>query len=102
MKLEEYLREKRWNTSIFSRESKVDIVTLRKIVNGKGSINLDTALQIEIATNGKVRTWDLSLNADLIKKGSWKRPKRATKDSAQEKNNENEENKNADIEIENV
>jgi len=81
MKLDEFLHEKRWNTAIFSRECKVNVMTLRKIINGVGSINLDTALQIEVASKGKVKPWDLSRNADIIREGNWKRSRQKKGDS---------------------
>jgi hypothetical protein len=67
MKLSEYLNEKRWNCAIFAREYNLNGSVVRKVVLGIGSINLDTALQIEAATKGKVRVWDMSANAGKIK-----------------------------------
>lgn len=60
MKLEEYLSEKLWNTAVFSRVCGVRLDILRKIVNGKGNVSLDTALKIEAASGGQVKAWDLS------------------------------------------
>jgi len=69
MKLAQWLERKRWNMSIFSREVGVTVPILSKIINETGSINLDTALKIEQATDGKVTVWDLSPNVELIRKG---------------------------------
>ena len=67
MKLSEFLQEKRWNCSIFAREYNLNGSVVRKVALGIGSINLDTALQIEAATKGKVRVWEMSANAAKIK-----------------------------------
>lgn len=90
MRFINWLREKRWNTAIFSRESGISLPILRKIVNGTGSITLDVALRIETATKEHATTkgeyvtaWDLSQNTELIKKGEWPlaktKPKNSTK-----------------------
>ena len=55
--------------SIFAREVNIAVPILSKIINEAGSINLDTALKIEKATDGKVTAWDLSPNDQLIRKG---------------------------------
>lgn len=100
MKLQDWLNEKRWNTAIFSRESGVSLTILRKIVNGTGTINLDIALKIERETAGKVKTWDLSLNEEAIKKGVWPLPK--TNPKKHTKKTEKKENDKNDIDVDNV
>lgn len=90
MKLEEFLRAKRWNTVDLSEESGVAIPVLRKILNGTGSLNLDTALKICHATGDKVSPWDLSCNAESIMDGTFlkeKRKKQKDKND-REKNND--------------
>ena len=92
MKLQDWLNKKRWNTAVFSRESGISLATLRKLINGTGGINLDIALRIEKMTNGEVKTWDLSLNAENIKKGRWPLHDRAIKDDSKECKKKNDEN----------
>ena len=100
MKLQEWLHEKKWNTAIFSRESGISLNTLRKIVNGEGGINLDIALMIEISTGGKVKPWDLSQNAELIRRGKW--PLRKTKPKDETKKTEKHTDDNHEAEIKNI
>jgi hypothetical protein len=76
MKLDEFLKAKRWNSAILARESGITLPVLRKILLGNGSLNLDTALQISHATGGKVSPWDLSCNAEAIMNGTFSREKR--------------------------
>lgn len=73
MKLEDFLRIKKWNTAVFAKECGVALPVLRKIILGTGSLNLDTALQICHASGGMVSPWDLSCNAALIAEGKFKR-----------------------------
>lgn len=92
MKFEQYLREKHWNTSTFSKVWGIELPSLRKIVNKKGSPSLELALYIEKATDGKVSPWDLSPLADEIKKGNWsklrEKKKRNKKHNESEKDSE--------------
>lgn len=100
MKLQDWLSEKRWNTAIFSRESGISLSTLRKIINGDGGICLDVALRIEKSTEGKVKSWDLSPNAELIKKGHW--PLRNAKPKNKNKKHEEKEYDCKECDIENI
>lgn len=106
MKLINWLKEKRWNTAIFSRESGISLPILRKIVNGTGSITLDIALRIEMATKEHatnkgeyVTAWDLSQNTELIKKGEWPLAKTSPKNKP--KKDKNQEHNNKKIEVNN-
>lgn len=73
MKLHDFLRIKKWNSAVFSRECGVKFPVIRKILLGTGSINLDTALKICQATGGMVTPWDLSCNAEAIANGTFTR-----------------------------
>lgn len=72
MKLEEFLCEKKWSALIFSRVSGIRPITLYKLLNNMGSVSLDTALVIEMATDGKVTPWDLSVNSEAIRAKTFK------------------------------
>lgn len=69
-KFEEWLKEKRWSMMDFSKEIGISYPVIVKIMHQKGTVNLDTALIIENATGGKLSVWDLSPNAELIRKSS--------------------------------
>ena len=107
MKLKEWLHTKRWNTAIFSRESGISLPTLRKIINEDGGISLDVALMIEKSTDGKVKSWDLSPNADLIKSGkNWEEVKNIWLANCKKKNNtkkaENKEKDKSKLQVDNI
>jgi hypothetical protein len=100
MKLTEYLSEKLWNTAIFSRVCGVRLDILRKIVNEKGSVSLDTALQIEAATHGKVKAWDLSPKAsDIMQEFEYSLEQRGKKQKKKDKKNGSKHNEKYKVDV---
>ncbi len=65
---------------------------IRKIINGTGSVSLDTALYIEHVTEGAVSAWDVAYNADAIKHGAWL----VLKDKRKHKKEKQDENEKID------
>lgn len=71
MKLQEFLNIAGINSADFARKINVDLPCVRRVINGDGAISLDNALQIESSTAGLVTAWDMSPNAEMIRKGKW-------------------------------
>ena len=67
MKLEEYLIKKKWTSALFARLCGIPGPVMWKYLKRAGSLSLDSALLIEVATEGEVTAWDISRNGDSIK-----------------------------------
>lgn len=71
MKLQEFLNIAGSSSAEFARKFNLDLPCVRRIINEDGAISLDNALQIENSTAGLVTVWDMSPNAEMIRKGQW-------------------------------
>ncbi len=67
MKLEEYLIKKKWTSALFAKLSGIPSPVIWRYLKKGVSLSLDSALLIEVATEGEVTAWDISRNADAIK-----------------------------------
>lgn len=71
MKLQEFLDIAGTSSAEFARKFNLDAPCVRRVINEEGTISLDNALHIENSTAGLVTVWDMSPNAEMIRKGQW-------------------------------